>query len=145
MIDIIKNKLKAAMIAKDKRRVDTLRNILSKLKMKEIKLKRQLTDDESLKVLQTMSKQIKDSIEQFMEGGRDDLVANEKEELEILNEFLPKPMNEEEIIIIIDKVIEETGATDIKDMGKVMGAVVIIVAGRADGKIISRIVREKLS
>ena len=144
MIDTIKNELKTAMIAKDKSRVDTLRNILSKLKLEEINKKKSLTDDESLKVLQAMEKQIIDSIEQFTEGKREDLVTNEKAELKILTEFLPEPISIDEVKKIIDEVIEKTGASDVKDMGKVMGAVISLTNGRADGKIISKIVRERL-
>ena len=145
MIDVIKNELKIAMFAKDKIRVNTLRSILSKLKMKEIEMKISLTDDEALKVLQEMAKQIKDSIEQFINGGRQDLVDKEKTELKILTEFLPAPINEEQIIKIVEKIIKDTGAKDLSDMSKVMTAVIRETNGRADGKIASKIVREKLN
>ena len=144
MIDKIKNELKTAMIAKNKNRVDTLRNILSNLKIGEINKKQPLTDNESLRVLQTMAKQIKDSIKQFKEGHREDLIAKEKAELEILIEFLPESMSVDEIKKIIDKVIEKIGASTIKDMGKVMGAVISMTNGRADNKIISKMVKERL-
>ena len=90
MLNTIKSHLKNAMISKDKKRMATLRNILAKLKLKEIEKREQLTDAESLKVLQSISKQLKDSIDQYKKGNRDDLVQKESEELEILNEFLPE-------------------------------------------------------
>ena len=100
MLDTIKKQLKESMILKDKDRITTLRNILAKLKLKEIEKKESLTDLESLKVLQSMSKQLNDSIKQYRDGNRDDLADAEAKELEILNEFLPEPMSEEEIIKI---------------------------------------------
>ena len=145
MIDTIKDQLKKAMIAKDKNRVDSLRNILSKLKTEEINKKRPLSDEESLNVLQSMAKQLKESIKQFANGNRHDLVAKEETELNILIKFLPEPIAIDELKKIIDDVIDKTGAVVIKDMGKVMGAVIKMTNGRADGQIISKIVREKLS
>ena len=145
MIDTIKYQLKKAMIAKNKNRVDSLRNILSKLKTKEIDKKRPLSDNESLKVLQTMAKQLKESIKQFSDGNRHDLVKKEEAELNILMDFLPEPINTEKLKLIIDNVIDDIEASGMKDMGKVMGAVIKMTNGRADGQIISDIVREKLS
>tara|TARA_Y100001970_G_C13896898_1_gene681590 strand:- start:299 stop:736 length:438 start_codon:yes stop_codon:yes gene_type:complete len=145
MLDIIKLKLKDAMILKDKNRITTLRNILAKLKLKEIEKKESLTDSESMKVLQTMSKQLNDSIKQYKDGGRDDLANKELEELEILNEFLPEPMSEDEVIKIVIDTIEKCGAQSMKDMGKVMGIVISKTAGKADGNFISKIVKEELS
>lgn len=145
MLDIIKLKLKDAMILKDKNRITTLRNILAKLKLKEIEKKESLTDSESMKVLQTMSKQLNDSIKQYKDGGRDDLANKELEELEILNEFLPEPMSEDEVIKIVIDTIEKCGAQSMKDMGKVMGIVISKTAGKADGNFISKIVKEQLS
>ena len=145
MLDIIKKQLKESMILKDKNRITTLRNILAKLKLKEIEKKESLTDLESLKVLQSMSKQLNDSIKQYRDGSRDDLADAEAKELEILNEFLPEPMSEEEIIKIITDTINECGAKSMKDMGKVMGMVIAKTNGKGDGALISRIVKEKLS
>ena len=145
MIDTIKDQLKKAMIAKDKNRVDSLRNILSKLKTEEINKKRPLSDEESLNVLQSMAKQLKESIKQFADGNRHDLVAKEEAELNILIKFLPEPIAIDELKKIINDVIDKTGAVEMKDMGKVMGAVIKMTNGRADGQVISNIVREKLS
>ena len=145
MIDIIKKKLKDAMISKDKYRITTLRNVLAKLKLKEIEKKETLNDSESIKVLQTMSKQLNDSIKQYKDGGRLDLADIESKELKILNEFLPEPMSEEEVIKIVSNAINQSNAKSMKDMGKVMGIVMSKTNGKADGALISKLVKEKLS
>ena len=145
MLPTIKEQLKDAMFKKNKKRISALRNILAKVKMKEIEKNEELTNEEFQKVLQTMAKQLKDSIEQYTKGGRTDLADNESKELEILNEFLPEPMSENEIDNIVINVIDEIKASNMSDMGKVMGIVISRVEGRADGAIISKLVREKLS
>ena len=145
MLNMIKIKLKDAMKLKDKDRINTLRNILAKLKLKEIEKNDALTEPESIKVLQSMSKQLNESIRQYKDGGRIDLANNEAKELEILNEFLPEPMSENEIIKIIVDTIDECQAESMKDMGKVMGIVIKKTDGKADGSVISKIVKEKLS
>jgi uncharacterized protein YqeY len=145
MLNTIKKQLKEAMILKDKDRITTLRNILSKLRLKEIEKKEALNDLESIKVLQSMSKQLNDSIQQYTAGNRKDLADIEMKELKILTEFLPKPMNEEEVMKIIMDTIEECGAETMRDMGKVMGIVISKTDGKGDGTLISKIVKEKLS
>ena len=145
MIDSIKDQLKGAMISKDKNRIIALRNFLAKLKAKEIDKKEPLSKSESLKVLQSMAKQLKDSIDQYTDGGRVDLANKEKDELQILNEFLPTPLSEKEIEKIIDRVIKDSNASSMKDMGKVMGMAISKMDGRGDGSIISKLVKEKLS
>ena len=145
MIDTIKNELKEAMIAKDKVRIDALRNILPKLKMSEIDKKRSLSNEEVLKVIQSMSKKIKDSIKQFTDGGREDLANKEKAELEILKKYLPEPIKEDELRSIIESIINDLGATELSEMGKIIGLTINKTKGAADGNIISKIVREKLS
>jgi len=145
MIDNIKAQLKDAMISKDKIRVTALRNFIAKLKAKEIDKKESLSDAESLKVLQSMAKQLKDSINQYTKGNRTDLADIEQDELNILNEFLPSPLSEEEMSAIIDDAVKASGASSIKDMGKVMGIAISKMAGRGDGAIVSKIVKEKLS
>jgi len=145
MIDNIKAQLKDAMISKDKIRITALRNFIAKLKAKEIDKKESLSDAESLKVLQSMSKQLKDSIDQYTKGGRTDLADSEQDELEILNEFLPIPLSEDEMSAIIDDAIKVLNASSMKDMGKVMGMAISKMDGRGDGTIVSKIVKEKLS
>ena len=145
MIDNIKAQLKDAMISKDKNRIIALRNFLAKLKAKEIEKKESLSKSESLKVLQSMSKQLKDSINQYTNGGREDLANKESDELKVLSEFLPEPLSKEEMGKIIDEVIKDCGASSMKDMGQVIGIGISKMKGRGDGSIISQLVREKLS
>ena len=145
MIDNIKAQLKDAMFSKDKTRITALRNFIAKLKAKEIDKKESLSDAESLKVLQSMAKQLKDSIDQYTKGGRTDLADNEKTELDILNEFLPTPLSEEEMSNIIDEAIKTSNASSMQDMGKVMGIAISKMDGRGDGAIVSKMVNEKLS
>ena len=145
MINNIKVHLKDAMVNKDKNRITALRNIIAKLKAKEIEKKENLSETESLKVLQSMGKQLKESISQFTKGNRKDLADKEQEELDILNEFLPTPLSEAEMSIIIDEVIDSTNATSMSDMGKVMGMSIAKMEGRGDGSLISKIVKDKLS
>ena len=145
MIDNIKTQLKDAMISKDRDRIISLRNFLAKLKAKEIEKRESLSKSESLKILQSISKQLKDSIIQYTDGGREDLAHREKDELVILNEFLPEPLSKEEMNKIIDEVIRECGASSMKDMGQVIGMSISRTNGMGDGLIISQLVREKLS
>ena len=145
MIDNIKAQLKDAMFSKDKTRITALRNFIAKLKAKEIDKKESLSDVESLKVLQSMAKQLKDSIDQYTKGGRTDLADNEKTELDILNEFLPTPLSKEEMSNIIDEAIKTSNASSMQDMGKVMGIAISKMDGRGDGAIVSKMVKEKLS
>ena len=145
MIDTIKLHLKNAMIAKDKERLSAIRNILAKLKAKEIENNKALNKEESLQVLQSMAKQLKDSIEQYINGNRNDLADKENKELDIVKEFLPTPLSQDEIEKIIDETIKECNATSMKDMGKVMGMIISKSKGRCDGSLISQLVKEKLS
>ena len=145
MIDTIKLHLKNAMIAKDKERLSAIRNILAKLKAKEIENNKALNKEESLQVLQSMAKQLKDSIEQYINGNRNDLADKENKELDIVKEFLPTPLSQDEIEKIIDETIKECNATSMKDMGKVMGMIISKSEGRGDGSLISQLVKEKLS
>ena len=145
MLNTIKKQLKDAMVSKDKKRISALRNILAMLKLKEIEKKEELTKDECLKVFQKISKQLKDSINQYKIGNRADLVKKEAQELEILKEFLPEAISEEDLKQIIMDIIRDTGASSMKDMGKVMGMVISKSGGRADGSLISKIVKENLS
>tara|TARA_X000001036_G_C20081475_1_gene563336 strand:- start:104 stop:541 length:438 start_codon:yes stop_codon:yes gene_type:complete len=145
MLNTIKKQLKEAMILKNKDRISALRNVLSKLRLKEIEKKETLNDLESIKVLQSMSKQLNDSIQQYTDGNRKDLADIEMKELQIISEFLPEPISEEEIMKIVIETIEECKAETMKDMGKVMGIVISKTEGKGDGTLISKIVREKLS
>jgi uncharacterized protein YqeY len=131
--------------AQDKLRLSTLRLIKTALHNREIDLKRDLNEGEFLQLLATMVKQRNDSIEQFAKGGRTDLVEREEAELKIIREFMPSQMSEDEIGAEIEKAIGEVGATSAKDMGKVMKVLMSRLTGRADGKVIGEMVKQRLT
>ncbi|MDI6764962.1 MAG: GatB/YqeY domain-containing protein [Thermodesulfobacteriota bacterium] len=137
--------MKKAMKTNDKIRLSTIRMIRSSSKNKEIELRRKLEDEDIIKVIQGMVRKGEESIEQFQTGGRNDLVEKEKMEIEILKSFLPQPISQEEIIKIIDETIQETQSSSLKDLGKVMKAVMPRLGGKADGKVINQLVKERLS
>jgi len=124
---------------------NALRGLLTAIKNKEKDLKRAPDDAEILKIISSQIKQRKESIEQFKGGGREDLAEKEAHEIAVLEKFLPKQLSQEELEAIIAECIQETGATTVKDMGKVMKAVMPKVAGRSDGKLVNELVRAKLS
>ncbi len=135
----------AAAKAKDKIRLSALRMMKSGLHNREIDLKRDLTEAEFLQALASMVKQRRDSIEQFEKGGRTDLVEKELAELNVIQAFMPQQMSAEEIAEAIEKAIKEVGAVGVKDMGKVMKALMPIISGKADGKMVSDQVKTRLS
>ncbi len=137
--------MKEAMKANDKSRLSTIRMLRSAIKNKEIEQRGKLDDEGIYKVIQAMVRKGEESIEQFKAGGRMDLVEKERREIEILNSFLPQPLSKEEILTIIDEVVAETQATSLKDMGKVMKSVMPKLGGRADGKVVNQLVKERLS
>ena len=145
LIAQIEDELKAAMRARDQERTDTLRMTLSSLRAAEKDLQRPLKDDEELQVLQRERKRRVEAAEAFRSGGREEQAEDEEYELEVLEEFMPEPMSEEDIERIIDDAIAETGATSLGDLGRVMADVMPQVAGRADGSTVSQLVREKLA
>ncbi len=141
--------LKAAMKAKEADKLNVLRSLKAKLLEKEISERKggeaSLSDEQVVEVLMKAAKQRKESIDQFEEGGRDDLAEKEKFELEIIEKYLPEMMDEDEIREEVKAQIEKMGATDMSDMGKVMGALMGRLKGKAEGTTISRIVKEELS
>jgi len=137
--------MKQAMKSNDKLRLSTIRMIRSALKNKEIELRKKLEDEDIVKVVQVMVRKGEESVEQFQAGGRMDLVEKEKREIEILKSFLPQPLSQEEILKIIDLSIQETQASSPKDIGKVMKSVIPKIGGKADGKLINQLVKERLS
>ncbi len=145
LIEEIEGELKEAMRARDAERRDALRLILNALKNSEKELQRPLTENEELQVLQRERKRRIEAAEAFRAGGRDEQAAAEERELAILEEFMPEPLSEEEVEEIVDDVIAEVGATSMADLGRVMADVMPQVAGRADGSLVSQIVREKLA
>jgi uncharacterized protein len=145
LIAEIEDELKDAMRARDAERRDALRLILNALKGSQKELQRPLTEDEELQVLQRERKRRLEAAEAFRSGGREEQAESEERELEILEEFMPEPLGEEEIEEIVDDVIAEVGATSMADLGRVMADVMPQIAGRADGSQVSQIVREKLA
>ena len=145
LIARIEEELKSAMRAQDRERTDTLRLTLASLRSAEKEVQRPLKDDEELHVLQRERKRRMEGAEAFREGGREEQAAKEERELAVIQEFMPEPIGEEELEHIIDDAIAETGATSLRDLGRVMADVMPQVAGRADGSTVSQLVREKLA
>jgi uncharacterized protein len=145
LIARLEDELKQAMVARDEPRRDALRLILSSLRSAEKELQRPLHDDEELQVLQRERKRRIEAAEAFRGGGREEQAQREEEELAVLEDFMPTPLSEEELEEIIDDAIAEVGATSIRDLGRVMADVMPQVSGRADGSVVSQLVREKLA
>ena len=141
--------LKSAMKQKKADRLRVLRSLKAKILEKEISERKggesELSDEQVVEVLMKAAKQRKESIDQFEEGGREDLVEKEKMELEIIEEFLPEMMDEDEVRAEVQVQIKKLGATGMQDMGKVMGVMMGQLKGKADGSVVSRIVKEELS
>jgi uncharacterized protein YqeY len=145
LIDRIDAELKDAMRARDTERRDALRLILASLKSAQKDLQRPLSEEEELQVLQRERKKRIEAAEAFRSGGREEQAASEERELDVLQEFMPEPLSEDELEDIVDDVIAEVGATSMRDLGRVMADVMPQVSGRADGSVVSQIVREKLA
>ena len=145
LIARLEDELKQAMVARDQSRRDALRLILSSLRSAEKELQRPLHDDEELQVLQRERKRRLEAAEAFRGGGREEQALGEEGELAVLEEFMPEPLSEDELEEIIDDAIAEVGATSIRDLGRVMADVMPQVSGRADGSVVSQLVREKLA
>ena len=139
-------KLKEAMKAKDAVALESLRAIKSAILLEQTQAggKAELTAEAEIKLLQKLVKQRRDSAAIFKEQGRDDLAQPEEAQIEVISQFLPQQLSEGEVAAVIDKVIEATGASSMKDMGKVMGMATKQLAGQADGKTISTLVKQKL-
>lgn len=136
--------MKLALKSKDKNRLSTIRMLKSAIKKEEINKKQSLNDDEVIAVIMREVKQRKDSIAQYEQAGRGDLADKEKAEIEVLAAYLPEPLSDEELKDLVKQVIQEVGATSKADIGKVMGAIIPKVKGRADGRQVNRIVQEML-
>ena len=144
LFDTIQNDMYAAMKSGDKHKTGTLRVALSTLKDKKIEKRENLTDVEAIKIIQTLVKQRKEAADIYKENDRNDLMENENAELEILNAYLPQMMSEYDLRILVKKVVKDTGASNLSDIGKVMPEVMKQSAGKADGKMAQSIVREFL-
>lgn len=145
LIERIEGELKQAMRARDRERTDALRLTLASLRSAEKELARPLKEDEELQVLQRERKRRTEAAEAFREASRAEQADKEERELEVIQEFMPEPVSEDELERIIDDAIAETGATSLRDLGRVMADVMPQVAGRADGSTVSQLVREKLA
>jgi uncharacterized protein YqeY len=145
LISELEGQVREAMRAREQERVDTLRLVLAALRSAEKELQRPLSDQEELQVLQRERKRRAEAAEAFREGGREEQAAKEERELAVIETFMPEPISEEELERIVDDAIAETGATSIRDLGRVMADVMPQVSGRADGSAVSRLVREKLA
>ena len=145
LIRRIEEELKSARLARDSERRDALSLVLNALRGAEKELERSLSDDEELQVLRRERKRRLEAAEAFRAGGREEQAEDEEYELEVLEEFMPEPLSEDELEEIIDDVISEVGATSIRDLGRVMAGVMHQVSGRADGSTVNQLVKEKLA
>lgn len=145
LITEIEEDLKEARLAREDVLRDTLSLILNALRAAEKELQRPLSEDEELQVLQRERKKRVEAIEAFVAAGRNEAAEREEYELDVLEDFMPEPLSEDEIDEIVDNVIAEVGATSIRDLGRVMADVMPQISGRADGSVVSQLVREKLA
>ena len=143
--DRIQQDVKDAMRAKEKERLATIRLITDAIKQREVDERIELDDEQVLVVLDKMCKQRRESISQFEKAGRDDLIAQEVSELDIIKTYLPEQLGEDEIAAMIDTAMADTGASSIKDMGKVMGQLKPKLQGRADMGAVSAMIKSKLT
>ena len=145
MLNQLQDELKIAMKAGDKAAMTGLRNIIGKLKSSQINKGEPLTKEEALKILKSAAKQLRESVEQYKKGGRDDLAEKELFELSLLDKYLPEQLSEDKIRGIVKETIQTSGAVSMNDMGKVMGMLMKELSDSADGKLVQLIVREELS
>jgi len=137
--------MKEAMKAKDSLRLNTIRMMRTAIKNKEIDARQELSEPDAIATLATLVKQRREAAESYLQGGRTDLAEKEQQELVVIQEFLPSQLGEEEIRTLIAEAIREAGASSMKDMGKVMKLVAPRTTGRADGKLVSELVKQLLA
>ncbi len=142
--DDLNTDMKAALKAGDKLKLSTIRMLISAVKNKEIDAKRELADEEVHSVVATLVRQRQDSVEQYTQGGRIELAEKEAAEIEILKAYMPAQMSADEVRAVVDRIIAETGAEGMKDMGRVMKAVMAELKGSADGRVINEAVKAAL-
>lgn len=133
-----------SMKSGDKEKANTLRTLISKLKDQQIKLRKDISDEEALKIIKTLVKQRKESAEIYSKAGREELAQKENFEISILDNYLPNLMSEEDVLSLIKKIVNETNAKDLSDIGKVMPLVMQRGKGKVDGKIANSILRSLL-
>lgn len=144
LTDKISNDTKEAMRARDRSRVDTLRMLNASLKNQSIEMGRKLTEEEEQAVLRRQLKQREESAEAYRRAGREEQAVSESSEAEVIRHYLPAPPSREELESIVQRAIEETGASGMRDMGNVMNRALALAENRAEGRELSAIVREKL-
>jgi uncharacterized protein YqeY len=137
--------MKQAMKAQEKLKLSTIRMLISQLKNEKIDSGKDLTPDEEIQTLLNAAKKRKEAMEAYQKGNRQDLVEKEQQELEIIQQYLPAQMSDEEIAKQIDDIIQSTGASSIRDLGRVMSEAMKALKGKADGKKVQQLVREKLA
>ena len=142
--DRISEDMKEAMKAHEKDRLAVIRMVRSAIRQTEIDGKKELDDEGVIAVISKELKMRKDSLEEFGKGGREDLVEKTRAEIEVLLPYLPEQLSEEEVKAMVEDAVKETGAASVKDMGKVMGVLMPKVKGRADGKLVNRLVKAAL-
>lgn len=142
--DQLTNAMKDAMRAKDKERLGTIRLMLADFKRIEVDERIEIADDRALVILDKMVKQRRDSSKQYTDADRPELAAKEDQEIEVIQEFLPKPLSSSEIESMIEKAISDTGASGMQDMGKVMGILKPQLQGRADMGPVSKQIKDRL-
>ena len=140
----ITDEMYLSMKSGDKEKANTLRTLISKLKDQQIKLRKDISDEEALKIIKTLVKQRKESAEIYSKAGREELAEKENFEISILNNYLPKLMSEEDVLSLIKEIVDETNARDLSDIGTVMPLVMQRGEGKVDGKIANRILRSIL-
>ena len=145
MLNQLQDELKIAMKARDKAAMTGLRNIIGKLNASQIDKLYPLTKEETLQILKSASKQLRESIKQYKKGGRDDLAEKELFELSLLDKYLPEQLSEGEILVIVKETIQASEAESMQDMGRIMGILIKELAESADGKLVQQIVRKELS
>ncbi len=145
MIKKITADIKDALLKKEKKRLNVLRYLKSALKNKEIELRKELSEEESMSVLQSQVKSRQQALELYIQGERPELAEIEKYEIETIESYLPEPLTEAEMEIEVEKMLSELNAESMKDMGKIMKALSQKLGKRANGKILSNLVRTRLS
>ena len=145
MLKQLQEELKISMKAGNKAAMIGLRNIIGKIKASQIDKGEPLTKEETLKILKSASKQLKESVEQYQKGGRDDLAEKELFELSLIDQFLPEQLSESKIRGLVKETIQASGADSVQDIGRIMGTLMKELANSADGKLVQQIVLEELS
>jgi hypothetical protein len=144
LLEKLRKDMLTALKSGNKDKSQTLKMVVATIKNAQIESEKELTDKDIEKILRKEAKKTEDSIEQYQKMGRDDLVQKEKQDLEIIESYLPELMSDEEVKKVVEKKIKETGAQDMRDMGKVIGAVMKELEGKADGNTVKDIVQSML-